>query len=69
MEYYAKELAQRNFETVNMVLKDHQKGMNDLREENEKLKQQIASQNNMIAQIQQRLNIVFAKAMGGGATA
>lgn len=66
--YYSKSLGDKNFSTINDVLKTDRKMIQELQEENLKLKQQMAMMQQEIIGMMNRVNIMFAKTNGTGAT-
>ena len=62
------QLTQRNFITVNEALKADRQRLDELEKENKNLKVQLAESNNKLRAMEQKLNILFAKMIGTGAT-
>ena len=68
MRYYSKELGDKNFKTVNDVLKVQRDMIVELQEQVVQLKGMVSTLNQQLVEANQRLNMVFVKSMGTGAT-
>lgn len=61
-------LTNRNFQALSEGLKDLRSQLEGLKEDNKRKDATIAQQNLKIDSMQQRVNVLFAKSMGSGAT-
>ena len=68
MEYYSKELGQKNFQALSQGLKDLRSQLSQEQKDKENLKQQLAIMQQQVDIMSSRLNVVFAKSMGNGVT-
>lgn len=62
------EISKRNFKVLNEQLKVIEGKFNKLYEENHNLRNQINELNNKFMTQEQKLNVLFAKSYGSGAT-
>ena len=67
--FYSKSLGEKNFMATNQALKLMREDNDLLKQDNMKLKQGMANLMQQNQELMQKVNILFAKSIGNGATA